>query len=169
MVLEMDTCPSISATEYSFFEYDFARPSWDDKAKTMTGKPLRMQIEHSFDNEFWRRENWVEKNLLAKPKVIKWTKDYKFDRYASLSEMPFEIERYHFSTKAEGDTQGRFAHLVTLTIGKKAVIRSKTDQKYHTDILQFQCAIIPASFGAYEIISDDGGFCEAVLLRWKKG
>ena len=36
MVLEMDTCPSVAATEYSFFTYDFARPSWDDVAKTMS-------------------------------------------------------------------------------------------------------------------------------------
>ncbi|MCL2816291.1 MAG: hypothetical protein FWD23_16985, partial [Oscillospiraceae bacterium] len=36
MVLEMDTCPSVAATEYSFFEYDFARNSWDDTNKTMT-------------------------------------------------------------------------------------------------------------------------------------
>ena len=40
MVLEMDTNPSINGTEYSFFEYDFARNSWDDDKKEMTGNPL---------------------------------------------------------------------------------------------------------------------------------
>ena len=169
MVLEMDTCPSIAATEYSFFEYDFARNSWDDTSKSMTARPMKMHIEHGFDNEKWRRENWVKENLLVRPKVEKWTKDYKFDRYASVPEMPFEIERFHFYTKAEYDTGGKFAHIVTLTIGKKAVIRSKNNSEYKCGIDLFQSAIIPASFGEYEIISGDGGFCEAVLMRWKKG
>jgi hypothetical protein len=44
MVLEMDTCPSIAATEYSFFTYDFARPSWDDDTKTMTGTPQSNRV-----------------------------------------------------------------------------------------------------------------------------
>ena len=169
MVLEMDTCPSVAATEYSFFEYDFARNSWDDEKKTMTARPMKMHIEHSFDNEKWRRENWVKDNLLVRPKVEKWTKDYKFDRYASVPEMPFEIERFHFYTKAEYGTENRFAHIVTLTIGKKAVIRSKNNPEYKCDIDLFQSAIIPASFGGYEIISDDGGFCEIVAMRWKIG
>ena len=169
MVLEMDTCPSVAATEYSFFEYDFARNSWDDTSKTMTARPMKMHIEHSFDNEKWRRENWVKDNLIVRPKVEKWTKDYKFDRYASVPEMPFEIERFHFYTKADYDTESKFAHIVTLTIGKKAIIRNKNNPEYKSDIELFQSAIIPASFGEYEIISDDGGFCEIVVMRWKKG
>jgi len=169
MVLEMDTCPSAAATEYSFFEYDFARSSWDDETKTMTARPMKMHIEHSFGNEKWRRENWVKENLLARPKVEKWTKDYKLDKYASVPEMPFEIERFHFYTKAEYGTKGKFAHIVTLTIGKKAAIQSKNNPGYKCDIELFQSAIIPASFGEYEIVSGDGGFCEIVLMRWKKG
>ena len=55
MVLEMDTCPSIAATEYSFFLYDFARPSWDDNTKTMTGKTVKMHLDHGFDTEKWVR------------------------------------------------------------------------------------------------------------------
>lgn len=169
MVLEMDTCPSISATEYSFFEYDFARPSWDDKAKTMTAKPMKMHLEHSFDNEHWRRGKWVKEHLLAKPVVKEWTRDYRLDRYTSVPEMPFDIERLHFYTVGEMDTLGRFAHVITLTIGKKALIRSKADPSLCTRIDLFQSAIVPASFGAYEIVSENGDFCEAVCLRWKKG
>jgi len=169
MVLEMDTCPSVAATEYSFFEYDFARNSWDDDSKTMTARPMKMHIEHSFDNEKWRRENWVKDNLLARPKIEKWTKDCKLDRYASVPEMPFEIERLHFYAKAEHDTEGKFAHIVTLTIGKKAVIRSKRSPEHKCAVDLFQSAIIPASFGGYEIISEDGGFCEIVAMRWKRG
>jgi mannose-6-phosphate isomerase class I len=83
--------------------------------------------------------------------------------------MPFEIERFHFYTKAEHKTENKFAHIITLTIGSKAVIQSKQNQKYRCGIDLFQSAIIPASFGEYEIISEDGGFCEVVLMRWKTG
>jgi mannose-6-phosphate isomerase class I len=169
MVLEMDTCPSIAATEYSFFEYDFARNSWDDETKTMTGKPMKMHLDHAFDNEKWRRGNWVKDNLLAKPAVAEWTKDYKRDIYASVPEMPFDIERFHFYTKAGNDTEMKFAHIITLTIGKKAIIRSKTDPERMADIELFQSAVVPAAFGGYEIVSADGGYCEVVQIKWKKG
>jgi mannose-6-phosphate isomerase class I len=169
MILEMDTCPAISATEYSFFEYDFARNSWDDNTKTMTAKPMRMHLDHAFSTEKWRRESYVKDKLIPKAKVVKWTKDYKFDRFDSIPEMPFEIERFHFSTKAGNDTEGKFAHIVTLTIGSRAKIQSKSNPEYQTVIDRFQSAVVPACYGAYEIISEDGGFCEAVQLRWKKG
>jgi len=57
MVLEMDTCPSIAGTEYSFFMYDFMRLSWDDTTKTMTGKPVKMNLDHGFDMDHFRRED----------------------------------------------------------------------------------------------------------------
>jgi len=169
MVLEMDTCPSVAATEYSFFEYDFARPSWDDTSKTMTAKPLKMHTEHSFDNEKWVRASWVKDNLRAKPKVVKWTKEYLHDRYSSDPRMPFEVERFHFDNRAEYDTQGKFIHIVTLSIGEQVIIRSKSNPDYQADILLFQSALIPACFGEYEIINAKGGHCTVVLLRWKVG
>ena len=48
MVIEMDTVPSVAGTEYSFFGYDFMRPTWDDAAKTMTASPMRMHLDHYF-------------------------------------------------------------------------------------------------------------------------
>jgi hypothetical protein len=49
----------------------------------MTGKPCKMHLDHGFDADKWVRESWVEDNLRATPKVIKWTRDYMFDRYSS--------------------------------------------------------------------------------------
>jgi hypothetical protein len=168
MVLEMDTCPSIAATEYSFFEYDFARPSWDDETKTMTGKPLKMHLDHGFDNNKWVRESWVKDHLLAKPRVVKWTKAYMQEEYTSDPRMPFEIERFQFDTRAEYDTQGKFIHIVTCTVGTGCTIRSLSNPVLSTRITKFQSALIPACFGEYEMVSD-GGFCTMVLLRWKRG
>ncbi len=169
MVLEMDTCPSIAGTEYSFFSYDFARNSWDDETKTMTGKPLKMHIDHSFDNSRWRREDYVEKKLLSKPSVVKWEKDYYIDKYSSVNEMPFDIERIHYYKKGEYTTQGKFTHILTLTVGDFATVRSKKDPDKFTKINRFQSVVLPASFGEYVVENEGGGQNTLVLLKWKKG
>lgn len=170
MVLEMDTCPSVAGTEYSFFSYGYASPTWDDKTKTMTAKPMRIQPDHVFPNSKWRRESYVKDNLRAQKSVVKWTKEYYMERYASLPEMPFEIERILFSEKAENDTQGRFAQVVTLAAGKKATIRSKQNPELCTELNQYQACVIPASFGEYEVISEGGGGQYTLaIIRMKKG
>jgi hypothetical protein len=169
MVLEMDTCPSVAGTEYSFFLYDFARPSWDDKTKTMSGKPLRMHLDHGSDANKWVRESWANEHLRAKPKVIKWTKEYVFERYSSDPRMPFEIERLHFTSRADNNTEGRFLHVVTLTVGDQVTIRSKSDPAYRNTIRKFQSALVPAHLGEYELLNELGGACTVVQMRWKRG
>ncbi|MDD5599245.1 MAG: hypothetical protein PHV82_14965, partial [Victivallaceae bacterium] len=169
MVLEMDTCPSISGTEYSFFTYDYARNSWDDNTKTMTGKPCKMHLDHSFDNDKFCRESWIKDNLLAKPKVIKWTKEFMMDRYSSDSRMPFEIERFHFDKRADNDTEGKFLHILTLTVGEKVALRSKTNSSLRVEIVKFQSVLVPACFGEYEIVNAKQGACTIVQIRWKQG
>ena len=169
MVLEMDTNPSINGTEYSFFEYDFARPSWDDEKKTMTGKPLKMHLEHSRNMEKTRRENWVKDHLLSTPEVVKWTPEYFIDRYKSYSVMPYHIERIHFEEKGEYSTEGKFMHMFTVTVGKKVTDRSKTNPEYTAECDKFQTLVIPASFGDYEILNAEGGRVTCVIERWKKG
>lgn len=168
MVLEMDTCPSIAGTEYSFFMYDFARNTWDEETKTMSSKPCRMHLDHGFATEKWVRADYSEKRLQAKPRVVSWTQDCRFDRYTSDPRMPFEIERFHFDKRAENDTKGHWMHIITLTVGQKATIRSLDDPAKETTILKFQSAVIPACFGRYEMINDDGATATIVQLRWKK-
>ena len=167
MVLEMDTSPAIAGTEYSFFQYDFARHSWDDNTKTMTGKPLKMHLEHAFDNERYRRESFVKSHLRARPEIIKWTKDYYVDKYSTLNEMPFDVERIFFDKRAEATTDGRFLQILTLTVGHSATIRSKSDPSKSTQIDRLQCVAMPACFGDYEIISDDGSACTIVCFYLK--
>lgn len=170
MVLEMDTVCSPCGTEYSFFTYDFMRPSWDDKKKTMTGKPVNLHLEHGFDNDRWRTEDYVNEKLrLRQPVVIKWTKEYAIDRYEMIKEMPFEIERIHFTEYAEYDTLGKFMHIPSLTVGKRVKIRSKANPEWETELNQWQSCMIPAGYGAYECINLGAGACTLVLIRWKKG
>ena len=167
MVLEMDTSPSIAGTEYSFFQYDFARNSWDDNTKTMTGKPLKMHLEHGFDNERYRRESFVKDKLRARPEIITWNKEWYMDRYSTLDEMPFDVERLFFDKRAENTTDGRFLQILTLTVGHNVTIRSKSNPELSASIERLQCIAIPACFGDYEIISEDGSACTVVCFHLK--
>lgn len=167
MVLEMDTAPSIAGTEYSFFQYDFARNSWDDDAKTMTGKPLKMHLEHGFDNERYRKETYVKDKLRARPEIISWNKEFYMDRFSSLPEMPFNVERIFFDKRAQYTTDDRFLQILTLTVGHNATIRSLANPDLSAQIERLQCIAIPACFGDYEIISDDGSFCTIVCFYLK--
>ncbi len=169
MVLEMDTSAGIAATEYSFFAYDFARPSWDDVSKTMTGRPLKMHLDHAFDNDKFCRESYVRDHLRARPIVQKWTKEYSLDQYTSDPCMPFHIERLHFEKRAEYSTQGKILHVLSLTRGKKVIVRSKRDPRIESPIVSWQSCILPAAFGDYEVINTGEGECELVILRWKNG
>jgi hypothetical protein len=168
MVLEMDTSVGLAGTEYSFFAYDFCRKSWDDSTKTMTGRPLKMHTEHHFDAEKWYRKSWVEQHLRARPVIFAWNKEYYWDRYTSLPEMPFEIERCHFGRRGINDTQGRFVQILTPTVGKRVRFQSLSDPNLRTDVNLFQSVVIPAAFGKYEMISLDAGACTVVQIRMKQ-
>ena len=169
MILEMDTGPSVAGTEYSFFTYDFARHTWDDKKKSMTAPPMRMHLEHSFRNNRWRREKYVQEHLRARPVVVRGDGDTRMDRYTSISEMPFEIERFVFTKPMAHSTDGRFLQIPTLTVGKKVIIRSRKNPSRETSLDFLQACLIPAGFGDYEFISPDGSQCTVVMIRLKQG
>lgn len=56
-----------------------------------------------------------------------------------------------------------------MTVGSKVTVRSKTDANLFAVCDKFQTLVIPASFGDYEIINEEGGRVTCVIQRWKKG
>lgn len=169
MILEMDTGPSVAGTEYSFFTYDFARNTWDDKTKTMTARPMRMHLEHSFDNQKWIRESRVLSHHRSRPLTIEGNGKYRKDRYATIDEMPFHIERIFMETEAEHDTEGRFMQIVTLVEGERVTIVSLDDPDKRTTIERLQSCVVPAGFGKYRYVNESGRHAMVVILRLKRG
>jgi hypothetical protein len=169
MVLEMDTCPSISATEYSFFGYDFVRNTWDDTTKTMTGPPMKMHMEHYVDNERGYRASYVDKQLRPRPEVFAFHKNYWLDRYEAPGSMPFLVERLHFKGAGEYTTAGRFMHVATLTVGTRVRIYPKSDPSKVTEVDFLQSTIIPACLGDYVVESTEAGLCTLVIMRFQEG
>lgn len=168
MILEMDTGPSVAGTEYSFFTYDFARKTWDDEKKEMAAPPMRMHLEHSFDNNKFIRENRVKNTHRARPVTVDGNGKFRKDQYTTIAEMPFHIERIFFEQQAENDTEGKYMHIVTLAEGKHVTIRSKENPEYSTTIERLQACVIPAGFGKHEYINEDGTHAMVVLIRLKK-
>jgi len=169
MILEMDTGPSVAGTEYSFFTFDYARTTWDDEKKSMTGPRMRMHLDHSFTNNRWRRENYVRENLRARPVVQSGDGDTRKDQYTSLPEMPFHIERLFFVDSIVNDTEGKFMHIATLAEGEEVTIRSRKNPELQTKIERLQAAIVPAGMGEHEYINEKGGHALVVIIRLKKG
>ena len=169
MVLEMDTCGNAAGGEYSFFGYDFMRPTWDDVKGTMTAPPMKMHLDRYFSIDKCCRASYVRDHLKPKAKVVSWNKQFSMDRFATLPQMPFEIERLHFTEKAEYTTQGKFLQAMTLTVGKRVTIRSKSNPEWKTVIDRLQCALIPAGFGEYEVVAEEPGAHTVVMWRLKKG
>ena len=128
-----------------------------------------MHLEHGRNMEKTRRASWVKEHLLSTPKVIKWTKDYFVEQYRSYSVMPYHVERIHFERCGEYSTEGRFMHMLTLTVGDKVAVRSKADKKLCAVCERFQTLVIPASFGDYEVVNEEGGRATCVIQRWKEG
>ncbi len=169
MILEMDTGPSVAGTEYSFFTYDYARPTWDDTAKSMTGRRMRMHLDHSFANNRWRREDYVRQHLRARPVVQSGDGDTRKDQYTTLPEMPFHIERLSLAKRVENDTEGKFMHIATLAEGEEVTIRSIDHPERSAKLERLQAAIIPAGMGRHEYINERGGQATVVIIRLKKG
>lgn len=167
MILEMDTGPSVAGTEYSFFTYDFARETWDDSTKTMTAKPMRMHLDHSFRNQKWIRESRVQSHHRARPITVDGNGRFRKDQYTTLPEMPFHIERIFMEEEAESDTDGRFMQIVTLTEGTRVTIESLDNPQYRTTIERLQACIVPAGFGRHRYINESGRHAMVVIIRLK--
>ena len=109
----------------------------------------------------------MSEHLRARPGVVRGDGDTRMDRFSSVDEMPFEIERFVFTKPMAHSTGGRYLQIPTLTVGKSVIIRSKQDPALQTTIEFLQACLIPAGFGDYEFISPDGSQCTVVMIRLK--
>jgi len=135
----------------------------------MTANPKSMHFELAFDNQKWIRESRVLSHHRSRPLAIDGDGKFRKDRYATIDEMPFHIERIFMEKEATGDTEGRFMQIVTLTEGERVTIVSKTDPSRRTTIERLQACTIPANFGEHTYINESGMHAMVVILRLKKG
>ena len=129
----------------------------------------------------------IRKNIAFLTSELKleefFTVDYMYDFYSNLHDVPndirdkqkeklytqFGIHDFKYTKVGELSTEGKFMHMFTLTVGSKVTVRSKADANLFAICDKFQTLVIPASFGDYEIINEEGGRVTCVIQRWKKG
>ncbi len=170
MVLEMDTCPSITGTEYSFFLYDYRRPTWDDRKKSFSGKLTNLQTKHGIAQcRINRREKWVADNIRPAARVTKSGRGWSKMRFDSYNPMPYHIENLIFDKKIEVNTRGRFFHFLCLTKGEKTLIRSRKHPERQIELEYIQTTVVPACFGEYECINLGKTPCTITRQIWKRG
>jgi len=79
------------------------------------------------------------------------------------------IERFHFLNRASYSTNDTGFQVVTLTVGKRVIVRSKNERNREAEMKRFQSLIVPASFGDYEFVNTQDERRTVVVLSWKTG
>jgi hypothetical protein len=162
MILEIDTNPSRESTEYSFFLYDYCRPCFNYEKLDMTGKPLRLTVDHSLAiMRRNRRQKFMENNIRPAPVCTRSGDDWREMSLPMYYNMPYQVNRLEFRTKIENDTNDMF-HCLALTLGTKARVYSKQDPSKEFILEDCDNIVLPACFGPYVCENLGGGPCEII-------
>jgi mannose-6-phosphate isomerase class I len=141
---------SLTIGSYTYKMYDYLRKDLDGNLRPI----------HTFhgDKVLKRecKEKWVSENLIQPRRIIRqdegWT-EYIVGEHDLLY---FSLRNIVFSEKYEDEAADRF-HVLVLVDGEKVLIRSKSDHSRYFRQNFLEMVIIPANFGPYEVINDEGG------------
>jgi len=162
VILEIDTNPSRESTEYSLYLYDYCRPNYNYEKNDFTGRPAKLQIEHSLAvMRKHRRQKFMTENCRPAPNCLRQGKDWREMSFPMYYNMPYQINRLEFLTQIEDDTQDMF-HCLALTLGQKARVYSKREPA--NDFILEDCdnIVLPACFGEYICENLGNSPCEIV-------
>ena len=170
VILEIDTNPSRESTEYSFFIYDFCRPCWNYVKNDMTGKPLRLHVDHGLAiMRRNRRQKFMAEKIRPAPVCIREGKGWREMSFPMYYNMPYQVNRFEFEVSVDDDTtipsDGRQVdsfHCLSLTRGTKARVYSRRDPGNDFVLEDCDTVVLPASFGPYTIENQGEGPCEVV-------
>ncbi|MBC7123753.1 MAG: class I mannose-6-phosphate isomerase [Pseudothermotoga sp.] len=132
---------------YTFHIYDYLRPD-------LLGNLREIHIEHAFAAlKASYRENWVRRNLIQKPRLIRAQGNSKEYLLGRRREMVFEVRRIELEPGTWFDRTEETFHILTLVEGGHVEIRSVTN---HFEPFLLNCTrtvILPKSLGEYVIVS----------------
>lgn len=149
VILEIDTNPSRESTEYSFFLYDYCRNGFNYEKLDLTGKPMKLHVEHSLaEMRRNRKQKFMAAKLRPDPICIRKGADWREVSFPMYYNMPYQVNRLEFTTKVEDGT-GDLFHCLSLTAGSKARVYSKRDPMNALVLEDCDTIVLPACFGDY--------------------
>jgi mannose-6-phosphate isomerase class I len=151
LVLEISATPYI----FTFKIYDYLR-------KDLEGNLRPINIERGFDNiRFERREDWVQKNLIAKPELINKGKDWQEFVLYNKPFTFYNVHRVEFKSEYVLETNDRpFA--INLVEGER--IELETEKGNIISLAYLESMIIPAAAGKVKFKNNTGRKCKVVLV-----
>jgi hypothetical protein len=162
IILEIDTNPSRESTEYSFYLYDYCRPTFNYEKNDFTGKPLKLTLEHSLAIlRRNRREQFMAKHARPAPVCVRSGGDWREMSFPMYYNMPYQINRLEFKTRIEDDTSDLF-HCLALTLGQRVRVRSLSNPSHELILEDCDNIVLPACFGRYECVNLGDGPCEVI-------
>jgi len=141
VVLEIGSC---TVGSYTFKLYDYVRQGLD-------GHPRPIHSHHGKNVlKAHRRTDYVRKNLLQKPQLIRNGGDWAEYIIGEHDKIFFTLHRLEFEKQIEDETKGKF-HVLVLVEGEKVLVQSKENPERCFEQNCYEMVVVPASFGKYMV------------------
>ncbi len=159
IIMEIDTNPSRESTEYSFFLYDYCRPTFNYQKNDFTGKRLALHLKHSLAvMRRNRRQTFMSEKIRPAPVPVRQGPDWREVSFPMYYNMPYQINRLEFTTRIE-DRTGDLFQCLSLTLGERARVSSKRDPANAFVMEDCDNIVLPACFGEYVCENMGAGEC----------
>ena len=156
LVLEISATPYI----FTFKLYDWVR-------KDLKGKMRPLNIERAWENIYSdRRSAYVEKNLIASPKLVEEGEGWQKYVLESRKQNWWQVHRIEFDNKYSQKTQDK-AFAINLVEGEKCRVTTKNGVE--SEIAFAESLVIPAAAEQFQIKNTGRRKCKVIMVSIRNG
>jgi mannose-6-phosphate isomerase class I len=141
---------SLTIGSYTYKMYDYLRKDLDGRLRpihTVHGEAVLRRE---------RKGEWVRKNLIQEPRAVRKDEEGEELVVGEHELLYFSLRNLRFTTRMTDEASDRF-HVLVLVEGEKVLIRSLEDPSKYFVQHYMDMVVVPASFGAYELLNQGEG------------